>query len=116
MDLKPDFTVLTGDYVHRSPRAIELGVGIMEEVRARHGVAAVLGNHDAYVGKLAPTLTDAYAAYYFFTAPQNGPGEGPWSTVIPKSDEGAKFRRLAGETYPSLDFYSFDYGPAHVVG
>ena len=45
-DLKPDFTVLTGDYVLRSPRAIELGVGVMEKVRAKHGVVAVLGNHD----------------------------------------------------------------------
>jgi predicted MPP superfamily phosphohydrolase len=44
--LEPDFTVLTGDYVHRSERAIELGIPVFAALRAKHGVAAVLGNHD----------------------------------------------------------------------
>ncbi len=126
---KPDFLVALGDIVYPNGRSFhyfkyfwptyvnaaeaseKAGAPLMGTIP----FYAVLGNHDAYVGKLSPTLTDAYAAYYFFTAPRNGPGEGAWSTVIPKTEEGAKFRRLAGETYPALDFYSFDYGPAHVV-
>lgn len=48
--LAPDFTVLTGDYIHRTPKAIDLGVGILSEVKSRHGVAAVLGNHDHWEG------------------------------------------------------------------
>jgi len=126
---KPDFLVALGDIVYPSGRSFHYfkhywpTYANAPEVSEKAGAPlmatipfyAVLGNHDAYVGKLGPTLPDAYAAYYFFTAPANGPGEGPWSTVIPKTDEGVKFRRLAGETYPSLDFYSFDYGPAHVV-
>ncbi len=45
-DLAPDFTVLTGDYVHRTKKAIDLGVGIFNEIKSRHGAAAVFGNHD----------------------------------------------------------------------
>ena len=52
-DLAPDFTVLTGDYVHRTRKAIDLGVGIFSEVRAKHGVAAVLGNHDHWEDAVA---------------------------------------------------------------
>jgi predicted phosphodiesterase len=126
---KPDFLVALGDIVYPSGRsfhyfkyfwptyvnAAEASEKAGAPLMGTTPFYAVLGNHDAYVGKLSATLPDAYAAYYFFTAPRNGPGEGAWSTVIPKTEEGAKFRRLAGEAYPSLDFYSFDYGPAHVV-
>jgi predicted phosphodiesterase len=126
---KPDFLVALGDIVYPSGRsfhyfkyfwptyvnAVEAAEQAGAPLMGTVPFYAVLGNHDAYVGKLSATLPDAYAAYYFFTAPRNGPGEGVWSTLIPKTEEGAKFRRLAGETYPSLDFYSFDYGPAHVV-
>lgn len=126
---KPDALVALGDIVYPSGRsfhyfkhywptyvnAAEASEKAGAPLMATIPFYAVLGNHDAYVGKLSPTLTDAFAAYYFFTAPQNGPGEGAWTTQLPKSDEGAKFRRLAGATYPALDFYSFDYGPAHVV-
>ena len=126
---QPDFLVALGDIVYPSGRSFHYfrhfwptyaNAGEPSEKSGAPLMAtlpfyAVIGNHDAYVGKLSPTLPDAYAAYYFFTAPQNGPGEGPANTVIPKSDEGAKFRRLAGESYPGLDFYSFDYGPAHIT-
>lgn len=44
--LEADLVVLTGDYVHRTPAAIEQGVGVLGELRARRGVFAVLGNHD----------------------------------------------------------------------
>jgi predicted phosphodiesterase len=126
---KPDALVALGDIVYPSGRSFHyfkhywptyVNVAEASEKTGAPLMAtipfyAVLGNHDAYVGKLSPTLTDAFAAYYFFTAPQNGPGEGAWTTQLPKSEEGAKLRRLAGATYPALDFYSFDYGPAHVV-
>ena len=126
---KPDFLVALGDIVYPSGRSFhyfrhfwptyvnapEASEKAGAPLMATLPFYAVIGNHDAYVGKLSPTLPDAYAAYYFFTAPQDGPAEGPANTVIPKSDEGAKFRRLAGDAYPGLDFYSFDYGPAHIT-
>lgn len=48
--LMPDLVVLTGDYVHRTSRAVPGGVGVMKQIRARLGVAAVLGNHDHWEG------------------------------------------------------------------
>ena len=113
---EPDHIAMTGDILNIAlPAEFPLARAWMQSLGSPHDVSFTPGNHDAYVGKLSPTLPDAYAAYYFFCAPQNGPGEGPWNTVIPKSEEGTKFRRLAGEAYPALDFYSFDYGPAHIT-
>ena len=45
-----DLAVLTGDYVHRTPRAFERGIGVFTELRTRHGAVAVLGNHDHWEG------------------------------------------------------------------
>jgi len=42
----PDVAVLTGDYVHRTPRAIDPGIGLFAELEPRFGTVAVLGNHD----------------------------------------------------------------------
>jgi predicted phosphodiesterase len=125
---KPHYTVLLGDIVYPSGRLYHYMKYFWStysnptEPSEKNGAPmmatvpfyAVLGNHDAYVGKL-PAFNDAYAAYYFFNAPQNGLPEGAWNTVIPKSEAGTNFRALAGRNYPALGFYSFDYGAAHVV-
>ena len=42
----PDIAVLTGDYVHRTPRAIDPGIGLFADLHPRLGTVAVLGNHD----------------------------------------------------------------------
>ena len=125
---KPHYTVLLGDIIYPSGRLYHYmkyfwstytnptepseknGAPLMASVP----FYAVLGNHDAYVAKL-PAYADAYAAYYFFNAPQNGLAEGVWNTALPKSEAASKFRSLAGKNYPALGFYSFDYGAAHVV-
>lgn len=46
----PDLIVLTGDYVHRHPETIAPGIGLLADLHARHGVVAVLGNHDHWEG------------------------------------------------------------------
>jgi predicted MPP superfamily phosphohydrolase len=51
--LRPDLIALTGDYVHRTPRAIEPGIGLLGELRAPLGRVAVLGNHDHWEGAAA---------------------------------------------------------------
>ncbi len=56
---EPDLAVLTGDYVYRTPRAIERGIGVFAELRARHGSVAVLGNHDHWEG--ADACRDRFA-------------------------------------------------------
>jgi predicted MPP superfamily phosphohydrolase len=56
--LEPDLVAITGDLFDRDPRflpeALHLG-----GLRARHGVFAILGNHDTYVG--ADLVADALA-------------------------------------------------------
>jgi hypothetical protein len=74
----------------------------------------VLGNHD--IGAKLSKVPDALAAYYFFTPPKNGPGEGSWVTPLDGDDAAnAKFRAANKDTYPYVDVYSFDNGPAHFV-
>ncbi len=48
--LDGDFMILTGDYVHHTPRSVEPGIGMLTDYRARLGQAAVLGNHDHWEG------------------------------------------------------------------
>ena len=125
---KPHYTVLLGDIIYPSGRAYHYMKYFWStytnptEPSEKNGAPmmatvpfyAVLGNHDALVAKLT-TFNDAYAAYYFFNAPQNGLPEGVWNTALPKSEAATKFRALAGKNYPALGFYSFDYGAAHIV-
>ncbi len=74
----------------------------------------VLGNHDVSA-KLAK-VPDALGAYYVFTAPKNGPGEGAWNTQLDGDESvNSKFRSANKDSFPALDVYSFDNGPAHFV-
>jgi hypothetical protein len=56
-DLRADLLLLTGDYVHRTPRAIPGGIAVLGRMRARLGAVAVLGNHDHWEG--ADAVRDA---------------------------------------------------------
>jgi predicted MPP superfamily phosphohydrolase len=57
----PDVLVLTGDLFDFDPSALEDGARRLGALRARHGVYAILGNHDAYLG--ADRVADALARY-----------------------------------------------------
>lgn len=48
--LKGDMVILTGDYMHRTPRSLEPGIKALASLRARLGAVAVLGNHDHWEG------------------------------------------------------------------
>ena len=63
---EPDVVALTGDLFDFDPRFVEDGARRLNALRARHGVFAVLGNHDGYTGlelvadalaRLAPSVT-----------------------------------------------------------
>ncbi|MBI5094278.1 MAG: metallophosphoesterase [Candidatus Hydrogenedentes bacterium] len=45
-----DLIVLTGDYVHLTPRAIKDGIAVLDGLRGSLGRVAVLGNHDHWEG------------------------------------------------------------------
>jgi uncharacterized protein len=48
--LNGDLVVMTGDYVHRTPKAIGPGVSVLQKFEARLRAVAVLGNHDHWAG------------------------------------------------------------------
>jgi uncharacterized protein len=48
--LEADFIVLTGDYVHKSPRYIAPVVSTLQGLRAKIGIVGILGNHDWWEG------------------------------------------------------------------
>jgi predicted MPP superfamily phosphohydrolase len=49
-ELEPDLIALTGDFVTYSRAYIAPAAAVLGRLRARHGVVAVLGNHDFRVG------------------------------------------------------------------
>lgn len=55
-ETQPDLIAITGDFVTRVYARAPIGIGpALRELRAKDGVAAILGNHD-YWGKLGPGL------------------------------------------------------------
>jgi predicted phosphodiesterase len=127
---KPEFAVLCGDivyprgrlseymakfwpvYNHPGPIDSAAGESLMQSVP----FYVALGNHDTEEADLAK-MPDAFAAFYFFHPPLNGPGLGPWTTpIIGASDQVKRFKAAAVTAgYPNLCFYSFDNGPAHFL-
>jgi len=57
-NLKPDLTVLTGDYVWRIVDAAYDLAAILSGLDAKHGMYSVLGNHDYWTN--AAVVTDAF--------------------------------------------------------
>jgi predicted MPP superfamily phosphohydrolase len=49
--LDPDVVVVTGDIFDFDPAYVEDGARRLAGLRARHGVYAILGNHDVYTGR-----------------------------------------------------------------
>ena len=48
--LEPDIVMLGGDYVHRTPRSIKRGIGVLASLQSRFGSVAVIGNHEHWEG------------------------------------------------------------------
>jgi hypothetical protein len=125
---KPDFLVALGDIVYPSGRinqymhfywetynnAAKADPKIGAPLMASVPFYPVLGNHD--IKAQLSRVPDALGAYYFFSPPKNGPGEGAWATPL-DGDEAtnAKFRAANIDSYPFIDVYSFDNGPLHIV-
>jgi len=49
--LKPDLTVLTGDYIDDTSEYIAPAIKALSGLKARRGLLSVLGNHDHFIGK-----------------------------------------------------------------
>jgi hypothetical protein len=59
--LDPDLIVITGDIFDFDPAFVEDGLCRLAALRARHGVYAILGNHDVYTG--LHTVVEGFAAF-----------------------------------------------------
>lgn len=125
---KPEFLVALGDIVYPTGRVSQYmhhfwttyndvetpGVKMGAPLMASVPFYAVLGNHD--IADKLPGITDALGAFYFFHPPRRGPGEGSWNTTLGNDPSvERRFRALTSHSYPWLDAYSFDCGPAHLV-
>jgi predicted phosphodiesterase len=125
---KPDFIAVPGDIVYENglvseynkkfwpiynaDKADSNGAPIMRSIP----FIAAVGNHDADTRDL-DKMPDALAYYMFFDQPLNGPLAAEGSAIVPilKGSEKNKkaFYDAAGETYPRMSNFSYDYGNAH---
>jgi 3',5'-cyclic AMP phosphodiesterase CpdA len=125
---KPDFVVVPGDIVYER--------GLISEYRTRFWpvynadqttaegapllrtvpMISAPGNHDTDTRDLNK-YPDALAYYYYWSQPLNGPPGTEGGPLVPtltaSAENRAAFERAAGEAYPRMSNYSFDYGNAH---
>lgn len=126
--LNPDFIAIPGDIVYddgliseyakkfwpiyNSDSANNDGAPLMRKIP----FIAAVGNHDVDNTDL-DKHPDALAYYYFWAQPLNGPLVGDFASAYPsfKSNEVNKnaFLAAAGNAYPKMNHYSYDYGNAH---
>lgn len=124
----PDFVAIAGDIVYNqgliseyktkfwpiynAEKVDSVGVPLMSSF----SFVAAVGNHDADTRDL-DRFPDALAYYHFWDQPLNGPvGKegGAFVPLLKGSDENKKaFLDAAGERYPRMTNFSFDYGNAH---
>jgi predicted phosphodiesterase len=125
---KPDLVVVPGDIVYENGTVTEYrskfwnvynadkenagGAPIMRSVP----FVAATGNHDSDNRNL-DQFPDGLAYYMFWDQPLNGPAAVEGSASVPplKGSEANRkaFLEAAGESYPKMTNYSFNYGNAH---
>lgn len=125
---KPDFVTVAGDVVYErgliseydtrfwpiynATKADTVGVPMMSTTP----FIAAVGNHDTDTRDL-DKFPDALAYYLFWNQPLNGPLQAEGSASVPKmiaSEANRKaFIDAAGNNYPRMSNFSFDYGNAH---
>ncbi|MBX9669634.1 MAG: metallophosphoesterase [Candidatus Obscuribacterales bacterium] len=132
---KPDFLVIPGDIVYNSGRVAEYLVRFFPILNSDTSAAnrgaplirstltmGVIGNHDialtnAWEGTDFSTFRDALGYYLFFFQPLNGPNKianSPNSTrIVGNADNQKSFIDSAGQRFPCMANYSFDYGNSH---
>ena len=136
---RPDFVMNTGDNVYQNGLDSEYARFFFPIYNADLGgprtgapllrsvpFYTVLGNHDVYSvdhdGQPAADFdrsSDALAYYTNLYLPLTGPASPPHAASIIAAGRGAaafaQFRDCAGDRYPRMGNYSFDYGDAHFL-
>ena len=126
---KPDFVMITGDIVYARGRVSEYRDNfwpVYNADEASPGVGAPLlrsslfvaaaGNHDIATRDLE-RFPDGLAYFLYWEQPLNGPPGEEGSAYVPKlsGPDASKqaFLEAAGDAYPRMANFSFDYGNAH---
>ena len=126
---KPDFLMITGDIVYGEGRITEYRekywpILNADEASPYEGAPllrstlslAAPGNHDIASRNLGK-IPDGLAYFYYWLQPLNGPLDkegGPLvSPVIGPAESKKAFTDAAGEAFPRMANFSFDYGNAH---
>jgi hypothetical protein len=125
---KPDFVMIPGDIVYERGRVAEYRAKFWPIYNADEPsetgapllrstlFIAAPGNHDTDTRDL-DRFTDALAYYFYWDQPLNGPlGEegGPIVPPLKASEPNRQaFTAAAGQAYPRMTNFSFDYGNAH---
>jgi hypothetical protein len=126
---KPDFLMITGDIVYGDGRINEYRekywpILNADEASPSEGApllrstltVAAPGNHDIAHRDLAKT-PDGLAYFYYWLQPLNGPlgtQGGPLVAPVLGNEENKKaFIEAAGDAFPRMANFSFDYGNAH---
>jgi predicted phosphodiesterase len=125
---KPDLVVVPGDLVYEhglvseydtnfwpvynADMASEAGVPMMRSTP----FVSVPGNHDLD-NRNMDKYPDGLAYYFFWDQPLNGPLGVEGGPIVPELNATVANRKAfmdaAGDTYPRMANYSFDYGNAH---
>ena len=125
---KPDLVTVAGDIVYEhglvseydvtfwpiynADKADTAGAPLMRSIP----FAAAPGNHDTDSRNL-DTYPDALAYYMFWNQPLNGPLHKEGRAAVPMltgaDDKKTAFMEAAGDAYPRMTNFSFDYGNAH---
>jgi len=125
---KPDFIAVPGDIVYDDGLISEYAKKFWPiynaDIADSNGAPlmrtfpfiAAVGNHDVDNTDL-DKHPDALAYYYFWAQPLNGPKISDFSKAYPtfKSNEINKdaFLKAAGQAYPVMNHFSYDYGNSH---
>jgi acid phosphatase type 7 len=124
---KPDFVFITGDIVYGKGLASEYVKNYWPiynaETATEEGVPllrstltlAAPGNHDIRSTTLEKTA-DGFAYFYYWSQPLNGPLVSNTKFASPLgSTETKAFLAAAGERYPRMASFSYEYGNSHWI-
>jgi len=93
---EPDMIALTGDFVSTVPEAIDHLLPYLRQLHARHGIYAVLGNHDLYYPRSQAYITRALSRIGITVL---------WNRVVYPAGDGLALLGLP-------DFWSPEFDPA----
>ena len=122
---QPDFLFITGDIVYSAGRISEYREKFFPVYNAATAspetgaplIRSVLflaapGNHDLAQRDLG-RFPDTLAYFYYWRQPLNGPEPGAFSRLAGAQENQEAFRAGAGNRFPRMSNFSFDYANAH---